>query len=51
MFVAEAFTGRRGVYVPIAKTVEGFERILNGEYDSVDEASFYMVGDISDVKK
>ena len=51
MFVAEAFTGRKGVYVPIEKTVESFERILNGEFDSVDEQSFYMVGDISDVKK
>lgn len=51
MFVAEAFTGREGKYVPIAKTVESFERILNGEYDSVDESSFYMVGDITDVKK
>ena len=51
MFVAEAFTGRKGAYVPIAKTVESFERILNGEFDSVDEANFYMVGDISTVKK
>ncbi|OGD93620.1 F0F1 ATP synthase subunit beta [Candidatus Curtissbacteria bacterium RIFCSPHIGHO2_01_FULL_41_44] len=51
MFVAEAFTGRRGTYVPIEKTVNSFERILNGEFDSVDESSFYMVGDISDVKK
>lgn len=51
MFVAEAFTGRAGKYVPIEKTVESFERILNGEFDSVDESEFYMVGDISDVKK
>lgn len=51
MFVAEPFTGREGKYVPIAKTVESFERILKGEYDSVDESSFYMVGDISEVKK
>ena len=51
MFVAEAFTGRKGQYVPIAKTVESFERILKGEYDSVDEGSFYMVGDITQVKK
>lgn len=51
MFVAEAFTGRSGKYVPIEKTVESFERILNGEFDSVDEAEFYMKGDISDVKK
>lgn len=51
MFVAEAFTGREGKFVPIEKTVESFEKILNGEYDSTEEGSFYMVGDISEVKK
>lgn len=51
MFVAEAFTGRKGEYVPIEKTVEAFERILNGEYDAVDESEFYMKGDITTVKK
>lgn len=51
MFVAEAFTGRKGVYVPIAKTVNSFDKILQGEYDGVDEQQFYMVGDISDVKR
>ena len=51
MVVAEAFTGKKGVYVPIEKTVESFERILNGEFDSVDEQEFYMRGDISTVGK
>ncbi|MBI4037844.1 F0F1 ATP synthase subunit beta [Candidatus Curtissbacteria bacterium] len=51
MFVAEAFTGRKGVYVPIEKTVDSFDAILKGEYDSVDESEFYMRGDISTVKK
>jgi len=51
MFVAETFTGTPGVYVSIAKTVESFEKILNGDYDSVDEQAFYMKGDISTVKK
>jgi len=51
MFVAEAFTGKKGVYVPIEKTVNSFERILAGEYDGVDEQEFYMRGDISEVKK
>ncbi|MEX2028458.1 MAG: F0F1 ATP synthase subunit beta [Candidatus Curtissbacteria bacterium] len=51
MFVAETFTGRSGKYVPIAKTVESFEKILAGDYDSYDEGAFYMVGDISEVKK
>ena len=51
MFVAEAFTGRLGTYVSIEKTVEAFERILSGEFDSVDEGEFYMKGDISEIKK
>ncbi|MBI2327544.1 F0F1 ATP synthase subunit beta [Candidatus Curtissbacteria bacterium] len=51
MFVAEAFTGRKGTYVSIEKTVEGFDKILKGEYDSVDEGEFYMRGTIEDVKK
>ena len=51
MFVAETFTGRKGAYVPIEKTVESFDAILKGEYDGVDEAEFYMRGDISEVKK
>jgi len=51
MFVAETFTGKKGAYVPIEKTVEGFDAILKGEYDNVDESEFYMRGDISDVKK
>lgn len=51
MNVAETFTGRKGEYVTREKTVEGFEKILNGDYDSVDEAEFYMKGDITSVKK
>src|SRR3990167_4821425 len=51
MFVAEPFTGRKGAYVPIEKTVDSFDRILKGEYDGVDEAEFYMRGAIEDVKK
>lgn len=51
MFVAETFTGKKGAYVPIEKTVESFEKILKGDYDSVDEQAFYMKGEIADVKK
>lgn len=51
MFVAATFTGKEGKYVPIAETVKGFKKILDGEYDSVDESSFYMVGKIEEVKK
>ena len=51
MFVAAAFTGKEGKYVPIAETVKGFKKILDGEYDRVDEGEFYMKGRIDEVKK
>jgi len=45
-FVAEAFTGRPGVYVPIKETVRGFKEILEGKHDDLPEDAFYMVGTI-----
>lgn len=50
MFVAEPYTGREGKYVPIEKTVKGFREILDGKHDTKSENSFYMIGDISEVK-
>merc|ERR1711970_316634 len=47
--VAETFTGTPGVYVSLANTILGFNRILAGELDDVPEAAFYMVGDIDEV--
>ncbi len=43
-FVAEAYTGRSGVYVDLEKTIEEFERLVNGEYDDLPEDEFYMRG-------
>jgi F-type H+-transporting ATPase subunit beta len=51
MFVAEQFTGRKGVYVPIEETVRGFEEILAGMHDDIPEQAFYMQGTIDDVVK
>jgi len=48
MFVAEAFTGREGVYVPIRETVRGFEEILEGKHDDLPEGAFFMVGTIDE---
>jgi F-type H+-transporting ATPase subunit beta len=48
MFVAEAFTGRKGKYVPIAETVRGFKEILEGKHDELPEQAFYMVGTIEE---
>ncbi len=47
--VAEVFTGREGRYVPLKDTIRGFKGIIEGEYDSIPEAAFYMAGSIEDV--
>jgi F-type H+/Na+-transporting ATPase subunit beta len=44
--VAETFTGSPGVQVKIEDTVKGFKGIVEGKYDHLPEASFYMVGTI-----
>ena len=48
MFVAEQFTGQPGRYVPLKETIRGFKEILEGKYDDLPEAAFYMVGTIDD---
>ncbi|KPJ79771.1 MAG: ATP F0F1 synthase subunit beta [Gemmatimonas sp. SG8_23] len=46
--VAEQFTGIPGKYVPLEKTIESFEAVVEGEYDHLPEQAFYMVGDIEE---
>ncbi len=48
-FVAEAFTGTAGKYVPLKETVRGFKEIISGKYDELPESAFYMVGTINEV--
>ena len=48
-FVAEVFTGLSGKYVSLNDSVSGFSRILEGEFDSLPEQAFYLVGGIEDV--
>jgi F-type H+-transporting ATPase subunit beta len=47
-FVAEAFTGSTGKYVSLKDTIKGFRGIVDGEYDSIPEQAFYMVGTIEE---
>jgi F-type H+-transporting ATPase subunit beta len=49
-FVAEIFTGMPGKYVKLEDTISGFNQILAGELDSLPEQSFYLVGNIDEVK-
>jgi F-type H+-transporting ATPase subunit beta len=44
-FVAEVFTGLKGIYVPIDQTVESFEALVNGDLDDLPEQAFLNVGD------
>ena len=46
--VAEVFTGSPGKLVSLAETIKGFKAIVNGEYDHLPEAAFYMVGGIDE---
>ena len=46
--VAEVFTGTPGVFVNLKDTIKGFKGLVDGDYDDVPEAAFYMVGTIEE---
>ncbi len=46
--VAEVFTGKPGVFVKLEDSIKAFKAIVNGEYDHLPEAAFYMVGTIEE---
>jgi F-type H+-transporting ATPase subunit beta len=50
-FVAEVFTGSPGKYVSLKETIAGFQAIVNGDYDTLPEQAFYMVGSIDEAKE
>ncbi|MDE2791717.1 MAG: F0F1 ATP synthase subunit beta [Paracoccaceae bacterium] len=47
--VAEVFTGSPGIQVPLEVTIDSFRRVVDGEFDHLPEAAFYMIGGIDDV--
>lgn len=51
LFVAEAYSGIAGQYVPAQTTVNDFARIISGEFDDYPEQAFYMVGTLEQVKE
>ncbi|MCJ7694009.1 MAG: F0F1 ATP synthase subunit beta [Anaerolineaceae bacterium] len=51
MFVAEKFSGFKGVYVSRAESIRSFRAILDGKCDDMPEQAFYMVGDLNDAKE
>ncbi|MCP9222709.1 F0F1 ATP synthase subunit beta [Erythrobacter sp. LQ02-29] len=44
--VAEVFTNIPGEFVQIEDTIKSFKAVVEGEYDHLPEAAFYMVGGI-----
>ena len=48
-FVAEQFTGTPGRYVKLEDSVDGFDRIIKGEFDDLPEQAFLYVGTIDEV--
>ena len=46
--VAKVFTGQDGKIVSLKDTIRGFQGIIAGEYDSLPEQAFYMVGTIDE---
>jgi len=50
-FVAQSYTGREGKYVPLEKTIEEFEKLINGYYDDISEDEFYMKGVLKENEK
>ena len=47
-FVAEVFTGSPGKLVDLQDTIKGFKDLVEGKYDHLPEAAFYMVGAIEE---
>ncbi|MGH6658802.1 MAG: F0F1 ATP synthase subunit beta [Sphingomicrobium sp.] len=46
--VAEVFTGIPGKFVQVEDTVRSFKAVVEGQYDHLPEAAFYMVGGIEE---
>ena len=46
--VTEQFTGIDGKVVDLEQTLDGCERILNGEFEEVSESKLYMIGSIDE---
>ena len=47
----EHYSNFSGKFVALAETLDGCERILNGEFDNVPESRFYMIGSITELER
>lgn len=49
-FMSEVFTGMKGKFVSLPENIAGFRAILEGKFDHLPEAAFYMVGPVQEVE-
>ena len=47
-FMSEAFSGKKGKFVKLEQTVDGFGALLEGEGDDYPESAFYMTGTLEE---
>ncbi|MFH1680244.1 MAG: F0F1 ATP synthase subunit beta [Candidatus Eisenbacteria bacterium] len=47
-YVAEAFTGQKGIYVPLKTTIESFRQVVDGKHDHLPEQAFAYCGGIEE---
>src|SRR5207244_2567156 len=50
-FVGKAFTGLKGIFVPVEETVASFEALVDGELDDLPEQAFFNVGNADSVRE
>ena len=50
-FVAKAFTGIDGSFVPVSETISAFKAIADGEFDHFPEQAFFLCGGLDDLEK
>ena len=50
-FVAEQFTGKKGIYVKREDTLKSFNEICEGKADDLPEQAFLYVGSIDEVRE
>jgi len=49
LFVAEVFNQKKGAYVPLEKTLDDCERILNGDLDDFPPEKLYLIGSLDEI--
>ncbi len=49
-FVAKAFTGIDGSFVPVSETIEAFKAIADGQFYHIPEQAFFLCGGLEDLE-